>query len=80
MDRSVWNVTRLQQLQAYLAAGWQIEAPVLERSALHGRAGATRVLEVILRAGEHRNLLALPADPAVEQFIREQQIAVVDVF
>lgn len=78
MDRSVWHITRLQQLQAYLAAGWQIEAPVLERRTFHGRAGATRVLEVILRAGDHRNLLTLHADPAVEQFIRDQQIAVLD--
>ena len=69
----------LRELVAQLDAGWHIEAPLLQRTMLHGAAGGHAVLEAILaRNGVHR-FIALVDDPDVRWFLDERHLAILPV-
>jgi len=70
---------RLDQLQAWMAAGWQIEEPVLLRSAYYGISGRVCVFEIVVNHKGERRVVALHDVPEVQTFLSQQQLAVLDV-
>ncbi len=70
---------RLGELIGWLAAGWQIEEPILQRSVLHGPRGRLCAFEVIVaRAGERR-VLALTDTAAVQRWLGQHEIKVLNI-
>lgn len=70
---------RLSQLIAWVAQGWQVEAPVLQRDVLRGRDGRMAVFEVVMRRGSERRVLALNSDQAVDRWLQEAKVAVLNI-
>lgn len=70
---------RLSQLEAWLRAGWQIEEPVLQRSAYHGAAGRICVFEVVVNHCGDRHVIALADEPDVYTFLDRHRLAILDV-
>jgi hypothetical protein len=69
-----YSIDRLWWLQSQLAAGWRLEAPVLERSIFVSAAGRTSAFEFVLRNERGCQVIAIPDCPEVRHFLRERQL------
>lgn len=69
-----YTTSRLQSLQSWIAAGWRLEAPVLERVVYIGSGGRTSAFEFVLRYEPGYQVIAIPDCPEVRRFIRERQL------
>ena len=69
-----YATNRLQSLHSWIAAGWRLEAPVLERAAYIGPSGRTSAFEFVLRQGPGYQVIAIPDCPEVRRFLQEQQL------
>lgn len=73
------HLVRLQQLQAWLAAGWVIEEPILVRSAFYEPGGRVCAFEIVVKQQNARRVIALPDAPDVQQFLGDQQLALLTI-
>lgn len=71
MDQSI---DRLWWLQNQIAAGWRLEAPVLERSIFVSAEDRTSAFEFVLRHERGCQVIAIPDCPEVRHFLRERQL------
>lgn len=69
-------VERYEQLLQYLGNGWEIEPPVFLRPTWHTRAKARETYHFVLKRQSKRWLITVPASPAAERFIAEQDLPV----
>lgn len=79
MERNLNVDPRLNQLEAWLAADWQIEEPVLQRNAYHGPHGRTCAFEVVLINAGERRVIGLRDAPAVQEFLLRQRLAILEL-
>jgi len=70
-----YTTNRLQWLQSQIAAGWRLEAPVLERSVYIGADNRASAFEFVLRHERGCQVIAVPDCPEVRHFLQEQQLA-----
>jgi hypothetical protein len=70
-----YTTNRLQWLQSQIAAGWRLEAPVLERSMYISADGRTSTFEFVLRHERGYQVIAVPDCPEVRRFLQERQLA-----
>jgi hypothetical protein len=70
-----YTTNRLQWLQSQIAAGWRLEAPVLERSVYVSADGRASAFEFVLRHERDYQVIAIPDCPEVRDFLQEQQLA-----
>lgn len=70
---------RLGQVSSWLDAGWQIEEPVIQRSVYYTNAGRVCALELVLSSGDARRVVALEDAPAVQAFLKQRQLRVLDL-
>lgn len=71
--------SRLAQLQSWIAAGWQIEEPVLLRSAYYGIRGRVCAFEVVVNCQGERRVVALHDVPEVQAFLSQHDLSILDV-
>ena len=69
-----YTTSRLQALQSWIAAGWRLEAPVLERVAYVDSGGPTSAFEFVLRYEPGYQVIAIPDCPEVRRFLQERQL------
>ncbi|HEX9371985.1 MAG TPA: hypothetical protein VF897_13305 [Roseiflexaceae bacterium] len=67
-----YATNRLQWLLGQLAAGWRLEAPVIERPIDRGSGGWTSAFEFILRHDRGCQVVAVHDCPEVRSFIDER--------
>lgn len=67
----------LAALRLMLEQGWEIETPVLARLAWSQRRTGELDYHVILARAAQRTLVVIAADPAIRQFLGENDIPVV---
>jgi len=79
MERHSLTDPRLDQLQTWLATGWRIEEPVLQRNAYHGPHGRTCAFEVVVNNAGERRVIGLRDAPAVQDFLLQQRLAILDL-
>ncbi|MDP9316090.1 MAG: hypothetical protein M3R24_35415 [Chloroflexota bacterium] len=79
MEGNVHIDPRLNQLETWLASGWQIEEPILQRNAYHGPHGRTCSYEVVVHHAGERRVCGLRDAPDVQDFLLRRQLAVLDV-
>ena len=68
---------RLNQLQNWLTQGWQVEQPVLLRTALHTFSGRLCAFEVVVYRGAERQVLALADTAAVHQWLEQTRLPII---
>ncbi len=69
----------LPELLRYLDDGWHIEAPLLQRSALHGIDGRSAVLEIVLRKERQRRVIAVGDDVEVRHFFESRRLPILEI-
>ena len=79
MEGNMHADPRLKQPETWLAAGWQIEEPVLQRNLFHGPNGRTCSFEVVVHNAGERRVCGLRDAPDVQAFLVRQQLAVLDL-
>lgn len=79
MIQEVLMPDRLSQLVAWVDQGWHVEAPVLQRDVLRGPTGRMAVFEVVMRRGSERRVLALNSDQAVDRWLQDAKVAVLNI-
>lgn len=79
MDRRQSADLRLDQLRVWLAAGWQIEQPVLRRSMYYSSGGRVCGIEVVIEYRGERRVVALRDVPDVQSFLLERRVAVLEL-
>ena len=70
---------QLADLVCRLDNGWRIEAPLLQRSILHGPEGRRAVLEVVIRKDGERRVLALSDDLEARQFFEARRVGILAI-
>lgn len=70
-----YSTNRLDWLRSQIAAGWQLEAPVLERAVYLSVDGRTSAFEFVLRCERGCQVVAVPDCAEVRSFLQERQIA-----
>lgn len=70
---------RLTQLTGWLAQGWQVESPILQRPILHDRSGELCVYEIVVCRGSERRVVALGSDGAVQAWLASVHLPVLYV-
>ena len=70
-----YTTNRLQWLQSQIAAGWRLEAPVLERSVYVGTNDRANAFEFVLRHERGCQVVTIPDCPEVRHFLQERQLA-----
>ena len=79
MDYRLDATDRITQLEDWLIAGWEIEEPVLQRSAYYRADGRVCAFEVVLCRRGERRAIALHDVPAVQTFLVQRRLAVLDL-
>lgn len=79
MEHPSSDLVRLHQLQVWLAAGWTIEEPVLQRSAYYAQRGRVAAFEVVVRQRGERRAIVLPDVPDVHRFFDARRLAVLNL-
>lgn len=69
-----YTTSRLEWLQSSIAAGWRLEAPVLERVAYVGSGRRTSAFEFVLRHEPGYQVIAIADCPEVRRFLQERQL------
>jgi hypothetical protein len=69
-----YTTNRLQWLQSQIAAGWRLEAPVLERSVYISANDRASAFEFVLRHERGYQVIAVPDCPEVLHFLQERQL------
>lgn len=70
-----YTTDRFRWLQRQIAAGWRLEAPVLERSVFVSANDRASAFEFVLRHERGYQVIAVPDCPEVRDFLQERQIA-----
>lgn len=79
MSRGSYGATHLHQVCAWLEAGWQIEEPVVQRSVYYTAAGRVSAFELVLHSPDERRVVALEAGPAVQAFLKQRDLVVLEL-
>lgn len=79
MDERYGGHQRLAQVEEWLAAGWEIEEPVLHRSAYLRPDGRVCAFELILARRGERRAIALHDVPVVQLFLAQRSLTVLDL-
>lgn len=79
MKRGAYGKIDLDQVGMWLEAGWQIEEPVVQRSVYYTVAGRVSAFELVLHCRDQRRVVALEAVPAVQAFLRQHALAVLEL-
>lgn len=72
-----YATNRLQWLQSQIAAGWRLDAPVLERAVYVSANDRGSAFEFVLRHERGYQVIAIPDCPEVRRFLQERQLACV---
>lgn len=67
-----YATSRLQWLQSQIAAGWRIEAPVIERPVYRGTSERAGAIEFVLRHDRGCQVVAVLDCPEVRAFLQER--------
>ena len=67
-----YAISRLQWLRGQLAAGWRLEAPVIERPIYRGAVAQTSAFEFVLRDERGCQAVAVVDCPEVRLFLKER--------
>ena len=70
-----YTTDRLRWLQTQIAAGWRLDAPVLERAVYISANDRASAFEFVLRHDRGYQVVAVPDCPEVRHFLQERQLA-----
>lgn len=79
MGSVIQTLVSIKQLQDWTEAGWRIEEPVVQRDAYYRSDGRVCAVEIVLRRGGERRVIALRDEPEVARLLHVQGIGVLDV-